>query len=382
MAATLEYHKPHRSLPVSPGDRPLAYPPPGQTANFEHPSSNSFRVNIAAAVCLPIILIVASTRIYATVRLIKPNMKGLHDFVFMLAIVCTICYIALIIAFLNQGLFGTHIWELTLSDLKNRPFLLWLLLESLWGPFIWFIKVALFQLYMAFFDVDKRFKRLCFWGIWVTGVFYLSISVAKLAVCAPRKHQTYILAFGTARCSDTKVVNIAVGVFNIISDLYLFVLPIPQLAVLKAPLRRKIKAFAVFMTAASAVVASIMGLYYRIRVNTTTDVTWKMAPMYLSILMEMTCGIIILCMPYLALCRQKFQPSVNKFFARRKDSTDGEQSSVRLKILPVIGSLQKQLSRNSDYSHGFQTSSDSGTHLQSDQLRSAGSSSFTALPRA
>ncbi|KAL8832082.1 MAG: hypothetical protein Q9170_005019 [Blastenia crenularia] len=232
---------------VPPANQSLSQPPPGVAVNSGHPDSNSYHVYICAAICIPLILILASLRLYNTMRIIHAR-GTLDDYVFMLSTACTIAYISLVIAFLSQGLFGRHVWDLTLGDLKNTPFLLVLLLETIWGPLVWLVKLSLFLLYLRLFGTLTWMKRLVWLGIIFTGLFYLAISIAKLGMCAPRRHESYIMSFSTERCARTKQLGVVNGVFNIISDAYLFVLPIPAVLKLHTDHRRKCGLLAVFMT--------------------------------------------------------------------------------------------------------------------------------------
>lgn len=220
IAATL----PIGDLPTNrSGSTPLARPPPGYTANLEHPHTNATRVYVAAGVCIPLILIFAAIRAYNKLYLNRG--RGRDDYASMLATVCGLVYISLCIAMVNEGLFGIHIWDLTVSDLQNSPFLLVLVIEALWGPFIWIIKLALFLLYLKLFERFLWFRPLVWGGIYLSGVFYFSVLVADLVLCAPRAQETYVIAFSTPRCDLTKKVGVASGIFNIVTDAYLFALP-------------------------------------------------------------------------------------------------------------------------------------------------------------
>ncbi|KAL8722482.1 MAG: hypothetical protein Q9225_001046 [Loekoesia sp. 1 TL-2023] len=363
---------------LPPADQPLARPPPGQTTNLDHPPSNSYHVYIAAAVCIPFILIFAIVRMYVTIRLREHRSKD--DYTFMLATVCTLIYISLVIALLSKGLFGTHVWDLTLGDLRNTPFLLVLLLESLWGPFVWFIKLSLLQLYLYLFGRLQWMKRLAWIAILVTGLFYFSITIAKIALCAPRESETYIMAFSTRRCNNTRVLGVVTGVFNIVSDLYLLVLPVPAVWKLQVSGRDKFRSLAAFMTGIIALNASILGLYYRVRANSAVDDTWKIMPLYLAILIEMTCGIIVLCMPSVAKIMKEHNITVFGYFNRVNSDANQQGTSVRMVKLPEFSSLRNKLSHLKS-KHGHKTSYNSDTQLGTNRSDSATLNDITALPK-
>ncbi|KAL8939375.1 MAG: hypothetical protein Q9216_003388 [Gyalolechia sp. 2 TL-2023] len=358
-------------------DQPLTTPPPGRTANLTDPDSNAHQVYITAAICILFILVFAILRIYSNISIRRH--RTIDDYTFMVATVCTLVYIGLVIALLKKGLFGTHVWELTLGDLKNTPFLLVLLLESLRGPFVWLIKLSLFQLYLHLFGTLRWMNCVVWLGIVVTGLFYLSITVAKLAMCAPRGSQTYIMAVSTSNCSRAKVLGVITGVFNILSDLYLLIVPIPAILGLNIRTPKKMGTLAVFMTGMIAVIASVLGLIYRIKVNSNTDDTWKIVPFYLAILVEMTCGIVVLCMPAIAQIARHHRGTILGYFHRPNGNGNEQESSIRMTNLPTYSSLRKTVSRVKS-KHGHKNSDESEAQIRSEDSGGKALEGITALP--
>jgi len=52
-------------------DMPFGVPPPGVIPNFTDPETRVSRIDVSAAVCLPLIIIFASTRLYAKAIIVK-----------------------------------------------------------------------------------------------------------------------------------------------------------------------------------------------------------------------------------------------------------------------------------------------------------------------
>ncbi|KAI4203775.1 MAG: hypothetical protein LQ350_001601 [Teloschistes chrysophthalmus] len=225
---------------------PIRAPPPGVTANFDHPNSNAYRAYIAAGACIPIIVLFASLRIYS--NLYVHRSRTWSDLAFMLATVWALIYQGLIMGSVNQGFFGKHAWDLKLDDARNAPFLFILLLESLYGPFIWIIKLSMFLMYLQLFGTVRYFRHLVWVGILVSGLYYFSSTVASVVLCAPRGRQTYIFSFATPRCHKSVHLLITTGIFNVLSDLYLLLLPIRETMRIRTSLRKRIGVLAVFMT--------------------------------------------------------------------------------------------------------------------------------------
>ncbi|KAI4283134.1 MAG: hypothetical protein L6R38_002398 [Xanthoria sp. 2 TBL-2021] len=351
-----------------PANMPLAAPPPRVTPNFDHPASNAWHVDVTAAVCIPLIVLFSSLRLYTQYRL-YPS-RTIADYTFMLAAAWTIIYIGILLALLDKGLFGRHIWDLKMEDLTNAPFLMVLILEAIYGPFVWIIKVSLFCLYRQIFAPKQYLLYLVWAGIIVTGVFYWSTLVAAVALCAPRGNETYIMAFATARCGETKGLAVVSGVFNVLSDLYLLVIPIPATLALHLPRRKKIALLFLFATGVLAFNASCLGLHYRIQVNRSLDDTWKIMPLYLAIIIEMTAGIAVLCMPAMAALSRRYTPAVTAYFSRNNDdSNDNEHSTFYEMAKPrnVANSsnarkVEAQSSNN--YGHTATSSSESANELR------------------
>jgi len=53
------------------GDMPAGVPPPGVIPNFTDPETRVSRIDVSAAVCLPLIIIFASFRLYAKAFIVK-----------------------------------------------------------------------------------------------------------------------------------------------------------------------------------------------------------------------------------------------------------------------------------------------------------------------
>ncbi|KAL8863020.1 MAG: hypothetical protein Q9178_000393 [Gyalolechia marmorata] len=349
-----------------PANMPLALPPPGVTANFDHPASNTWHVNVTAAICIPLIVVFSSLRLYAQWYLYPCRTKA--DYTFMLAAVWTVIYIGLLIALLDKDLFGRHIWDLKLDDLTNAPFLLVLILEAIYGPFIWIIKVSLFLLYRQVFAPIPYLQYLVWGGITVTGLFYWSTVVAAVALCAPRGSETYIMAFATARCGKTKQLAVATGVFNVLSDLYLLVIPVPATLALHLPRRKKVGLLVLFATGILAFNASALGLHFRIQVNENLDDTWKVMPLYLAIIIEMTCGIAVLCMPAMAAIFRQCQSAVTAYLSRNKEDTNDNEQGTFYQMTKLRNAVTPSNSRNleshSNNKHGHTATSSGDSAIQ------------------
>ena len=85
----------------------------------------------------------------------------------------------------------------------------------------------------------------------MTGLFYLTTMALFAGLCSPRTGQTqfdYIEALASEECAKIWPAVITTGVFNIASDIYLIILPLPAVWGLNMSLWNKIAVSAVFLT--------------------------------------------------------------------------------------------------------------------------------------
>lgn len=72
-----------------------------------------------------------------------------------------------------------------------------------------------------------------------------------IVYCGPKHGQSqlsYLSALASPRCTQTRQLVLALGIINVISDLYLIALPLPAVWALQMPLRRKIGVAAMILT--------------------------------------------------------------------------------------------------------------------------------------
>lgn len=94
------------------------------------------------------------------------------------------------------------------------------------------------------------------WNIYITAtitiIFYLVITVILFVLMTPRTGTTFFEALLKAFITKTSPAlnaTFAMSYFNIVSDLYIIILPISAVIRLQLPRRQKIGVMIVFMTA-------------------------------------------------------------------------------------------------------------------------------------
>ena len=120
--------------------------------------------------------------------------------------------------------------------------------ELVYGPSIFFAKLALFLLYLRIFSCSSRIRGAIYFGIIVNSLFYAAITVLPGIQCVRKPGQSWLETASSSRCSNAGRIAYAQGSFGIVSDLYIFLLPIPVIWGLQMQLRKKVAVYAIFFT--------------------------------------------------------------------------------------------------------------------------------------
>ncbi|MDI1489539.1 MAG: hypothetical protein OHK93_008820 [Ramalina farinacea] len=308
--------------------------------NFFHAESGSWYINVTCAVCLPVIAVFAGLRAYSKVAM-KRKWKW-DDLTCTLGILSGVIFICMSLAGASNAKAFTHEIELRKrddSDVEN--YRLTLVLESLYGPFVWFIKLSLFVVLVEIFYTLRWLKLLAIGGAVSTGLFYFASVVAYPAMCAPTNgssEKDYQDQLASSKCHGSFALGITVGVVSVLSDLYLILLPLPAVWGLQLPLRRRLGISAMFLVGLMALTASIISLVYRIKVSREQGnfCAWNILPNWLfayvsSIpqpIVEMAAGIVVCCMPSALLAiNNSIVPRAKTLFTSSSSSSPSHASS-------------------------------------------------------
>jgi hypothetical protein len=157
----------------------------------------------------------------------------------------------------------------------------------LYGPAMFFAKAAVATLYMRIFDAIHWIR----WTCWVLLVLMACAYGSTIPVYAiysfPYGDEKWDLTLG-AKATPTDKMGIATASFNVVSDLFLLIAPIPIILKLNLSFRKKFGLSAVFLTGIMALVATTLGMYYRIslymsKLDPHSDPTWVAAATYITV---------------------------------------------------------------------------------------------------
>jgi hypothetical protein len=138
-----------------------------------------------------------------------------------------------------------------------------------------FTKLSLLTFYLPL--SPQRWWKLCVWsGIGVVTLATIVITIMLYFHCNP-VDKAYKPLMVEGECLDVAILYIATAVSNIITDVYLFCLPIPMVLQLKMGNFQKGGAIFIFGIGSMTVATSVVRLVYLLRVLDAADLTWDAA---------------------------------------------------------------------------------------------------------
>ena len=122
-------------------------------------------------------------------------------------------------------------------------------IDLMYGPIAFCAKLSLFLLYYRLFSRRKWVRYLVYLGIGATALTYTVTTIVYGYLCLPRRGQGWIEAGLSSHCHKQFIMIAFVrGPFNLLSDLYLLLVPLPAIWQLHLPLRKRLGIAGIFLT--------------------------------------------------------------------------------------------------------------------------------------
>ncbi|KAK3374874.1 hypothetical protein B0H63DRAFT_512909 [Podospora didyma] len=260
---------------------PFAPPPPGEVVNFVDPPSQAPMLATGIYVFVPLMLVFFFCRLYTRIHM--THAFGLDDFLCIVAVVAILATSGVMLASLKLEPIspsGRHAWNLiTLTYVMS-------LMAAM------FVKLSILALYYRIFQPSPWARILIWAGMAPIALFYLISAVVILSLCVPGPSETWLFKVSTGACPAVQVkLGLGVGIFGIVSDLYIFVIPLWQISHLSLAPKR--------LLSPSAIGSSAGGFATREQV-TLDDPTYLLTP-YLFSLAELNFGLMCSCMPVITV---------------------------------------------------------------------------------
>ncbi|CAI6332381.1 unnamed protein product [Periconia digitata] len=262
------------------------------------------------------------------------------------------CVAALILAipmavleFLMSDLgFGKDIWTLEPKNIYLIVQYTWLT-EIFWFLAIGFTKLSFLFMYLRVFPKQKL-RKVIYGFMGLIGLHTLIFTVIISVNCLP---VTYIWESWdgehTGKCINLNVFVWSHAIIDIVFDVTIFALPIPELIRLNMSLKKRIMIVAMFSVGGVGTIISILRLQALVSFANSTNPTYDNCPTaYWSVLVCFV-GIFCCCMPALRRLLAKLFPTC--FLSTRQDSkyspyNDEHTPNARLSSNPLSNGRKSQ----------------------------------------
>ncbi|KAG7402564.1 hypothetical protein Forpe1208_v017155 [Fusarium oxysporum f. sp. rapae] len=243
------------SFPSINGTEVFRLPPEGYVVDFDNPKQQyALEHYLIFGIGAPIALIALVQRFYTKIRLYKRIQVDDSS--------------------IAQRGMCSHSWEMSLEHYQRYS-----LISYIAAPIYMlcngFTKLSLLTVYLRI--SPQKFFRIAVWtSIGIVGVYTIVITLIMLLVCNPPRKAFNFKVDG--KCIDAAILYMATAVSNIVTDVILFILPIPTIYNLNMPRPQKAGAIVVFGIGSITVVSSVIRLVYLPVVLASTDPSWDAAP--------------------------------------------------------------------------------------------------------
>lgn len=116
--------------------------------------------------------------------------------------------------------------------------------ELIYIPLVTLLKCVFLLFYARVFSPSLKMKWLTRFGMSSCVIFYTAVLIRSIFVCNPIRKIWIPLEPGS--CLNVIILPYATGFFNLASDFYILVLPMPSLWNLKMKRNRKLRIMAIF----------------------------------------------------------------------------------------------------------------------------------------
>jgi hypothetical protein len=168
---------------------------------------------------------------------------------------------------------GPHIWDIPgIVFLKPSYGIKMVVAQALYSPCAYLIKLSILLLYRrVFISPGGRARFFIYLGIYGFSVLYFVVFVLSWAYCV---HDQSLTNGGSCQ-SKGSYMTWALASVNVFTDMYILTIPFFVISKLHISTQRKGAVIAVFFVSLAATIASVVSVYYRIKLTLgVIDVSW------------------------------------------------------------------------------------------------------------
>ncbi|KAI1756306.1 hypothetical protein F4782DRAFT_328070 [Xylaria castorea] len=221
------------------------------------------------------------------------------DYLMVVALIFTYGTLAITILGAQAGA-GRHVWALHPQEVAN-VFRLLYSYTYIYAGAVAFTKLSILLFYRRLFERGSRWfhVRLGFAAFFTAG-YLLSIWAVAAALCTPVEFfWTKFLGVTEGHCIDINASFLSLTVLNLVADLLVLVVPIPEILSLQMNYKKKVGVCGVMLLGGLVCVVSAVRIWAFYRFTVEADLTWVQADVFLLSSVEPSFGIVSACLPSL-----------------------------------------------------------------------------------
>ncbi|KXX79711.1 hypothetical protein MMYC01_203806 [Madurella mycetomatis] len=278
---------------------PARAPPPGVVPNFDNPPNRTPEAIAVIAVCLFFSTAAVLLRIYSRVFILRK--VRLEDYLGLLAFATYIVLAWVILDFIRICGSFVHQYNVRFRDIVEIAKLLSFGLTIAYAGALLFAKTAILLEWVHIFT-PYRTHAFFYWCSYVmigaNVLLYTGSIIASAVTCIP--HESIYYPWVAGQCIDRKALGIVTAIFNVVLDLIILILPQPIIWSMKMHKQRRLGVSLIFgvgllaTACAAGRVAATFALEYA-----PGDSTYTISPVLLWSFPEVTCVLLVFCMPAL-----------------------------------------------------------------------------------
>ncbi|KAI0438135.1 hypothetical protein F4803DRAFT_111968 [Xylaria telfairii] len=195
---------------------------------------------------------------------------------------------------------GTHIWALHPPEVA-QIFKLLYSYTYIYAGSVSFTKLSILLFYRRLFERGSKWFhiRLGFAAAFTTG-YLLSIWAVAAALCQPVEFfWTQFLGVTDGKCLDINSSFLSLTALNLVADLFVLVVPLPEILALQMSTKKKIGVCGVMLLGGLVCVVSAVRIWAFYKFTIAVDLTWVQADVFLLSSVEPAFGIVSACLPSL-----------------------------------------------------------------------------------